>query len=475
MKKALFIAYYYPPYGGGGVQRTTKYVKYLRHYGWEPVVLSIDEDKIPLIDKSLLKDVPEQQEIIRTNIWALTTFERFLKTRSAKVKKQADGIGNSQQDSGANHNHETSANSNHGSSFKIGKSIKASVRQILKQVFLFAYTFVLFPDDKIGWYPFALRKAKDRVLEGDIDLIYTTSAPFTAHLIGLGLKKATGKPWVADFRDPWAGNRYLNFASFRKPLDRLVEGLCVAQADKVITVSDPIREDFLRNYPKEPKDKFLVILNGYDEEDLKIIEELKLEDHTTSDRSRLTFSYTGSFYNEISPRCFLGAMEELLTHSKLPKEDIRVHFTGQFGSESLQLINSFRNKYPEVMEISGYVPHLEATRKMLTADVLLLFLNKGAARGVLTGKIFEYLGSGRPVLGLMPQGLAADLLYEAKAGVVVEPDDHERIKEAILNFYGKWKSGQLISTTDKDVARQYSREVLAGKLAQVFNSTSQKV
>lgn len=451
MKKALFIAYYYPPYGGGGVQRTTKYVKYLRAYGWEPVVLTIDEDKIPLRDESLLKDVPKDQEILRTNIWSLERISKLLPRRkAAPVSEQAVA-----------------------SSF-----LKRLVRKALKGIFLLGYTFVFYPDDKIGWYPYAVRKGKERMAAGDVDLIYTTSAPFSAHLIGLSLKMSTGKPWVADLRDPWAGNKYLPFSRLRQPLDRLVERLCVRHADKVITVSEPLRAELAAAYPQTYSDKFLVISNGYDEDDLVPDERQTLPTEIPADQAAdlprdvrpLIFSYTGSFYNKISPRVFLKAMAELLREGKLRAQDVRIQFTGQFGAESKELIAEFREAHPEIIQVSDYVPHLEATKRMLAADVLLLILNKEARPGVLTGKIFEYLGSGKPVLALIPEGLAAELLRKAKAGIMVDPEDQAGIKEGIMEYYRCWQSGKLSSTTDMEIAGQYSRRELAGRLVQVFDA-----
>lgn len=479
MKKVLVLAYYYPPYGGGGVQRTTKYVKYLRQYGWEPVVITINEDKIPLWDESLKKDVPEGLEIIRTDIRGLTLIENLLKIRKAHAKKEVIEHQNEARDSKEpefkallnDRGNESTSSSNsapvtQGRVNRFLASIKSGLYRFLKNAFLLFYTFLLYPDDKIGWYAFANRAARERLAAGDIDLIYTTSAPFTAHLIGLKLKRTTGKPWVMDLRDPWAGNKYLLFSRLRQPLDRLFEGRCVRQADKVITVSEPIKEDLLKAYPQEAADKFLVIPNGYDAEDLEV-PPLKRKEEA---KNRLVFSFTGSFYNEISPRYFLKAMAELLDEKVLRREDILIELTGQFGAESLQLITAFQLAYPEAISVSGYVPHLEATQKMRAADVLLLFLNKGASKGVLTGKLFEYLGSGQPVLAMVPEGLAADLVREAEAGIVADPENIEEIKDSLLKLYQKWKSGQLISTTRPEAAHQYSRQALAGRLAAVYNT-----
>lgn len=462
MKKVLVLAYYYPPYGGGGVQRTTKYVKYLRQYDWEPVVITINEDKIPLWDESLKKDVPEGLEIIRTDIRGLTLIENLLKLRKAHAKKEIISNQDSQPQS---QKQESPLGPEPNALQGLFSSFKSITYRFLKNTFLLFYTFLLYPDDKIGWYPFATRAARDRFTSGDIDLIYTTSAPFTAHLVGLSLKRSTGKPWVMDLRDPWAGNRYLLFSRLRQPLDRLVEGWCVRQADQVITVSEPLKEDLLRHYQQEPVDKFLVIPNGYDAEDLEV-PPLERKDEA---KNRLVFSFTGSFYNEISPRYFLEAMTELLAQKALRPEDIRIEFTGQFGAESLQQITTFQLAYPEAIAVSGYVPHLEAAQKMLAADVLLLFLNKGAGKGVLTGKLFEYLGSGQTVLAMVPEGLAADLVREAHAGLVVDPEDIEGMKVALVNLYEKWKSRQLVSTTRAEVAQKYSRKSLAGRLASVLD------
>lgn len=438
------------------MQRTTKYVKYLRQHGWEPVVVTINEDKIPLWDESLLKDVPEGLEILRTDIRGLTLIEKLLKIRAAHAKKEVSS------------ENSLKADPQRSREMNFSGKLKSGIYRFLKNAFLLVYTFLLYPDDKIGWYPFALRTAKERLDKGDIDLIYTTSAPFTAHLIGLRLKKLTGKPWVMDLRDPWAGNDYLLFSHLRRPLDRIVEGRCVRRADQVITVSHPLQADLVHNYPQEPTTKFLVLPNGYDVDDLQVS---PLEREEAAQR-RLVLSFTGSFYNAISPRYFLEAMTELLDQKMIRPNDILIDFTGQFGAESLQMITAFQLAYPEAISVSGYVPHLEATRKMLAADVLLLFLNKEAGKGVLTGKLFEYLAAGQPVLAMIPEGLAADLMREAHAGMVVDPEDREGIQAALVTLYQKWQSGQLVSTTRPEVARKYSRQALAGQLASVFDQTT---
>lgn len=476
MKKALFIAYYYPPYGGGGVQRTTKYVKYLRRYGWEPVVLTIVEDKIPLIDESLSKDIPPNQEIIRTNIW---DFERItsLLPRGKKAPAGDAGAVTAPEEQAAKGSDQLGAATDKAVPAKgrpVFGFIRRGIRKALRGIFLFGFTFAFFPDAQIGWYPFAVSKGKERIAEGDIDLIYTTSSPFTAHLIGLSLKKSSGKPWVMDLRDPWAGNKYLPFSRLRRPLDRLIEGICVHHADKVITVSEPLRAELAATYPPQYAGKFLVISNGYDEDDLQphglwpspVAATAPLSD----ERRPMTFSYTGSFYSKRSPANFLGALTELLQERQLQVKDVRVQFTGQFGAESKELIAKFESDYPESIEVSSYVPHMEATMRMLEADILLLFLNKEARSGVLTGKIFEYLGSGKPVLAMVPQGLASELLLKAKAGMVVDPDDINGIKQGIMEYYRRWQSGTLRSTTDPEIVAQYSRKQLAGQLAQVFDA-----
>lgn len=474
-------------------------------------MITINEDKIPLWDESLKKDVPEGIEIIRTDIRGLTLIENLLKLRKAharkevitrqdsrsQAQKQERPLGPEQKEQESlrpqllEHStkkdtlYETESDTNEETKHLTGQeikdvlhkqglfegllsSVKSEIYRFLKNTFLLVYTFALYPDDKIGWYPFASRAAKERFAKGDIDLIYTTSAPFTAHLVGLSLKRKTGKPWVMDLRDPWAGNKYLLFSRLRQPLDRLVEGWCVRQADQVLTVSEPLKEDLLRHYPQEHAEKFLVIPNGYDAEDL----EVPPLERKAEAKNRLVFSFTGSFYNEISPRYFLEAMAELLKEKALRQEDILIEFTGQFGAESLQLITAFQLAYPEAISVSGYVPHLEATQKMLAADVLLLFLNKGAAKGVLTGKLFEYLGSGQTVLAIVPEGLAADLVREANAGLVAEPENVKGIKAALVELYGKWKNGQLISTTRLEVAQKYSRKALAGQLASVLDQVN---
>ncbi len=484
--KALFLAYYFPPFGGGGVQRTTKYAKYLPSYGWEPVVVTIEENLVALRDESLAKDLPLGLEVMRTNAWGLG-IEHLLKRKAVQIPQgsgsasptpEADSLTpeadspTAKADSPAPQANLSTAAAASSPKNSFLRRVQRRVRQVAKSLFLFAYTFMLYPDDRIGWYPFALKVAKERLQKGDIDLIYTTSAPFTAHLLGLRLKRLTGKPWVADFRDPWTGNEYLNFKRLRRPLDRFFEWRCIHHADRVITVSKPLLEDLWRRYPQEPRDKFQMILNGYDEADLAAIPGGLPPDHSsTAQPSRFcTFTYAGSFYQGITPRYFLQALDGLLSRGKLNPQDIRIRFLGQFGAESRERISEFQARHPAVMEVLGYLPHQEAVAAMCLADVLLLFLNKEAGRGVLTQKLFEYLGSGNPILGMLPEGDAAQMIRKARAGIAVSPENVTMIQEAVLRLVQAWQEGTLAGQTDEDYIKQFSRKALAGELAQVFNT-----
>ena len=460
MKKVLLVAYYFPPFGGGGVQRTAKYVKYLQAFGWEPVVVTIGEDLIPLRDDSLLQDIPPNVEIIRTKAWGLAV-EKILKRKAVHVPSPG-----SQSAAAAG-----AAPASGEEAGVRGNLFTAAIRRLAKQLFLLAYTVLLYPDDRIGWYPFALRAARERLAQGDIDLIYTTSAPFTAHLVGRKLKKAAGLPWVADFRDPWAGNEYLNFRRLRAPADRWLEKHCVRQADKVITVSDPIRDAFRTAYPDQPPDKFRVIVNGYDEADFAtdLTAGLKPAAEGRRPAQRCVICFTGSFYQGISPRFFLLAVGRLFADGRLDRKDILLKFTGQFGTESRELIRAFQEAHPGCLEAAGYVPHLEAVRAMQQADLLLLVLNKEAGPGVLTQKIFEYLGTGRTILALIPEGMAADLIREARAGTVVAPEDVPAIQDALLACVRAWQAGSLGPGNDRRVVARYSRRALTAKLAGVCN------
>jgi len=408
------VAYYYPPLGGIGVHRTLKFSKYLPEFNWEPVLLTIQPKKGLLIDPSLEQEIPAGAQIFRTPSLGLPLW------------------------------------------------LPWRVRNFISRWFLVV-------DEQLGWLPYAVN-AGQRILKSQpCEAIYTTSSPYSDHLIGYRLKKRSGLPWIADFRDPWVGNFAIRIPTrFHRYLVSVLERRVVHLADRVLVVNEPTRRAFLQRYPGLQKDKIQAIPNGYDPDDFKANYPLDPL------ANRFLLVYSGSFYGERqTPRFFLEAIQNLLNNGSFPKKAIQVRFVGNAGKPTLQMIESMR--LGDVITTTGFIAHRDALAHLSAADALLLIVGAGpGSESVLPGKIFEYLASGKPILGLVPPGVSADLIREAGAGVVVDPQDVQGIAVQILNLYEHWKQGELSAHTDPQVVERFSRRALTGQLASVLDQVARR-
>lgn len=416
MKKVLMVAYSFPPTGGPGVQRSLKFVKYLRNFGWEPVVLTRDIKNMKLKDESLNKDIPEGISITRTNPWELTELEGFL------------GLA--------------------------GKFISRKV---------------LIPDGERLWEIFAKSSAVRIIRNDKIDLIYTTSVPYSAHLMGLYLKrKFPDIPWVADFRDEWTNNPYLldnPHNAVRMNIERRMERKVLINADCLITNTPVMLSNFIENNPDLGlKDKFFCIPNGYDRDDFKIIDTIK------PGNKRFTITYTGAFYGRRKPDTFFEALYELIRDGKVDESRVHGKFIGNF---KLPQLNKQLEKYglERIVEIFSYMDHDECIKHMLQSDALLLIEGGGhGSEAFYTGKVFEYMVTNRPIIAVVPKnGAAAQVIRQTRTGLVSDFDDVKQTKENILTFYNSWLNNESSFSPNYEEIGKYDRKVLTGELVKVFS------
>jgi glycosyltransferase involved in cell wall biosynthesis len=406
MKQVLCIAYLFPPHGGGGVQRTVKFVKYLARYGWQPTILTAPAQG-PLLDPSLMADVPAQTPIMRVQGPMLP------------------------------------------------KSLPWRLRQWLTRWFLVI-------DEQVGWLPFAVRRGAALLRRESFQALYSTAGPYTDHLVALRLRRAGRVPWVADFRDPWLGNESASFPTpLHRSLNARLEGDVVMAADRVLVVSEPMRCQFLTRYPGLSPTRIVTLPNGFDPADFEGVEPAARD-------SRFTLVYTGSFYGSRSARHFLAALRQVLDAGLIPRRAICVRLIGNTGHEAARLVEEWG--LHDVVEFAGYLSHQQTLAHQLAADLLLLIVGGGAdSRVVLTAKIFEYLACARPILALVPPGAAADLLTEAGVGRIVPPDNQEAAATALAALFADWRSGRLQTLPDPFVVARYDRRLQAGELAHILD------
>lgn len=391
-KKVLIVTYYWPPSGGAGVQRPLKFAKYLPQFDIEPYVLTVENPTYPILDESLAADISDSMKVFKSK--TIEPFSIYSKLTGKSIED----------------------------STKPTIQLKSGSWKTKLSAWIRANIFL--PDARAGWLVTARSKGLSIVEEYDIDTIITTGPPHSVHFVGKHVQEQTGAQWIADFRDPWTGvyyNKLMPRTGLARQIDESLEQSILKGADEVIVISDSM-VDIQRHIVDR---SYHVIPNGFDPDDFNYS---NLES-TKENNSRLTIRFVGSVRDGAIPDGFLKALSRLKDPQKYKMEFIgNAHPSLQQWVDKLEL--------NEVVELKSYVPHDEAIRAMCTADLLLLSISKTpGSELILTGKLFEYLGSGTPIIFLGPtQGDAAHVIREAGQGACYEHDQVKDIAEFLENY-----------------------------------------
>lgn len=431
MKRVLLISYYFPPSGGPGVQRTLKFVRYLPEFGWQPTVLTVDarHAAYPDIDATLEEEVPAHVEVIRTKAWdPYGGYARFM------GRQKSDAIGVS-----------FVSDKDRGWREHLARWVRANI-------------FV--PDARVGWVPFAARKAYD--LNGDIqfDAVVTTGPPHSTHLIGRSMARRAGVPWLADFRDPWTGVFYyadLPATAISRRLDRRLETKVLSQAD-VVTVVSPSMEAGLR---KRVDRTYECVPNGFDPSDFASV---KVQQRPGQFAIRYVGNLGPSQNSPLLWRSIANVVERMES-----EVDLTVDFVGNVDND---VIASARSAgLGDNISTTGYVSHDRAIQCMAEAAVLLLLIpNVPEAAEIVTGKIYEYMASRRPILAIgPPEGDAGRILDETGSGRMFTRDDVDGIEAFLLEELNRFQVEGLVPGTLSAAARRYERRNLTGEFAQLLS------
>jgi glycosyltransferase involved in cell wall biosynthesis len=321
---------------------------------------------------------------------------------------------------------------------------------------------LLVPDENVPWSTFALPVAIRLARREAIDVVLTTSPPPSLHLLGAAVKRATGAAWVADLRDPLTSHPHRR--GDESQLSRLKESavggvgrLVASQADAIVAASDAIAEEACA---LEPKGKVVTIANGCDFDDFA-----GLEYHAGN---RLRITHAGHFHGKRDPRPFLQA----LANSGL--DDVVARFVGDFRAADREYAEALG--LGDRIELLGNVSRRRSLELQRDSEALLLLIPEsgGRGRGVLTGKIFEYLAAERPILAAVPpDGAAARLLRDTGVGTVVPSDDVDALRQALLDLHRRWAAGSLDGTPLSDEwRRRLSRSGRVEELADVLRSVA---
>jgi glycosyltransferase involved in cell wall biosynthesis len=415
--KVLLVTMYFPPAGGGGVQRPLKMATHLPALGIETHVLAPDDPKWLHRDEELRP--PTQAFVHRA---------RYLGPKARLPSEELHGL-------------------------EGGEKLVAQAK--------LAYRRALLPDASVTWAPTAIPAAVRLVKREGIDVVVTTSPPYSMNLIGASVKRLTGIPWVADLRDAVLGNADRRFEKTsvqvkEKTLESVVK-LIARSADGVVAVSEPIADEVRRF---DPVGEVRVIPNGSDFDDFAGLE------YRPGERFRIT--HTGSFFGQRNPRSFLSAL------AKSGLEDVVARFVGDFRAADREWVETL--DLGDRLELLPYVSHRRALELQRDSEANLLLLPEAAGRGrvVPSGKIFEYLAAERPILAAVPpDGAAAELIRETGAGIVVAPDDERGLGEALRGLHARWRAGKLTDGyLSEEQRRRLSRKTRVEELAKLLEEVA---
>lgn len=429
MKKVVLVAYSFPPVGGGGVQRPTKFVKYLRDFNWEPIVLTVANPSVPLLDKSLLKDIPNGVQVCRA---------RTLEPSYQAKKRYTTG----------------------GCS-RVGVSI--GIKERLKRII----TYVLLPDVQVLWCPgLALQLVKILRTERP-DCLFVTAPPFSALVPVVILAKLFNIPAVIDFRDEWSFSRKHWEHAIKTSLafwfDRVLEKFVVYHCSALTAANASYIESLCSAYPSLDKNKTMVITNGFDEEDFSNMK------RTVRDGDTVHMVYSGTVWHATSLAPFMRAIKILTVNKPVLANCLRVKVYGRVVEGQLEYLQD--DALEEIVTLCGYQDHTMVLGEMFSSDVLILSLTDlPGAEKIIPGKVFEYLATNKHILAIIPDGEAKRILSEASCNIhFVSPDDGDGIIAALLEIISGIKSIRSFPGKCQD---QFSRKYLTEKLAELFSHVS---
>ena len=428
-KKVLLFTYYWPPSGGAGVQRWLKFCKYLPEFKIEPIVITVDETQAsyPVLDKSFASDIDNQLQIIKTKSFEPLSFYQKL---SGRKQVPFAGFAN-----------ETNENWKH----EVSRFIRGNF---------------FIPDARRGWNNYALKAGQQVLAQQNIKTIITTSPPHSTQLIGLKLKEQYGVHWIADLRDPWTDIYYykkMNHTVLAKKIDARYEKDVLEKADKIVVVSDFIKNMFIQKSSKIDPAKIYVIPNGYDEEDFKDVNPIK--NNTT-----LTIAYNGTLSNDYPIEPFIEALTKVIDSTT--DIAVKLQFTGSLSEEIIQHI---KKTIPNHCIFNGHVSHKKSVEILQHSDISLLLIPDVANNeGILTGKLFEYLAAENPIICIGPkQGNAAAIIEKCQAGQTFEKQDIDQIAAYLEKLVTEFKRSKNIKITNQ-LHAQYSRKNLSQTMAELL-------
>jgi glycosyltransferase involved in cell wall biosynthesis len=419
--RVLMIAHHFPPMGGSGSNRALAFARYLPEYGWQPLVVTPGAAWAAPLDEGLLAEIPERLRVVRTG-----SFESRPHTPTRRPMVLAASRPN---------------------------PLRSQLGHLKR-----------FPDAHLGWLPYALAAARRQ----PYDVAYSSSGPFTSHLIGLILKRTTGRRWVAELRDGWyRWNKAIfpDYPAWRDGIERRLERTALRSADRVVLVTDRMADAFRCQYADLPREHFSVVPNGFDAR--------QFCDAPSPAVTRSTFEmlHTGALYYGRSLAAFLDAAQRLVDSNARFAQSFRLTLLGTLDSAAQTEVS--RHRLGDRIQVRGQVDHASAVAAMRSADVLLLVANTTpGAEATVPGKLFEYLAAGRPVFSIAPpESATADVLDQVGGGWLAPAHDPTAIACVLERAFAEHQAGRIQPADPHRVVR-FDRRLLAGDLARLFDEVS---
>ncbi len=423
MKKVLIITYYWPPAGGPGVQRWLKFVKYLGEYDIEPVVYVPENAHYPIQDATLSEEIPKNLKLYSRPIFEPYGLAGLFSKN--KTKQISSGI------------------------------IETKNQSVLEKAMLWIRGNFFIPDARKYWVKPSVTFLSTILKEEGITTVITTGPPHSVHLIGARLKTDHELCWIADFRDPWTSIGYhkkLRLSKRSQKKHKRLEHEVLNRADRLIVTSQTTKQEF-QGLTKKP---ITVITNGYD---------FEYQKGTRLD-SGFTIAHIGSLLNGRNPGNLWKVLSQLATENEVFRSDLQLEFIGVVSEDVMNTLS--RYELAPYVKMRGYVSHSEAIRRQQSAQVLLLVeIDSEETKGIVPGKLFEYMAAKRPILAVGPTDWEAGaMVMQTRTGQAFDYRDTTALKETVLSWYKAFKSGALSVTSEN--TENYSRKALTGKLAELL-------
>jgi glycosyltransferase involved in cell wall biosynthesis len=414
-RKVLIIAYYFPPMGLSGVQRTVKFAKYLSQYGWKPTVLTVNPAGYFAFDDTLLKEVEAAGvRVVRTNSRDVNRFftkEVVVKLPSERARKILQYIGD----------------------------------------------LFFIPDTKIGWKSPAVKSAIALIEQEQFDILFATAPPQSGLLIGTALKKRFKIPLVVDYRDSWLNYPFKYFPTpLHRFLHRRLEKRVMKAADRVTVTNRRVKEELLRRYPNMSYQDVVILSQGFDPEDFPTTNEKRTRS------AKMQIAHAGTFYGDRNPAVFFQALANVLRDNPKMRGRIEVHLIGSMRNEELLLTKKF--DLHNVITFHSYLPHRECVKLLSEADALWFVLDNDYQT---PGKLYEYFATHKPILASVVDGYTKQLLQESGVAHCVPLKDVRAHEQAIVEMFKKFEMKKL-ERASQEFTNRFDRFSLTGDLAKIF-------